>query len=180
MTLSNEQKRRLAERGYRWVQTIKRLNKAGEALEGDEASLKWSEAIDHLHMLSLALQHLDSCLKFLTESGETLAGAADFRAAWRAVSDLRDALEHEEEYIAGRGKRPRLFDQSWVANGYFEDHLLIWGSEGINSVSLMGRTYKLSPAIVAALDLEAHLLHLWNPPGRPAKSAADVSPSGEE
>jgi hypothetical protein len=176
LSLSDEQKRGLAERGYRWVQTIKRLNKAGEALEGDEASLKWSEAIDHLHMLSLALQHLDSCLKLLTEAGETLAGAADFRAAWHAVSDLRDALEHEEEYIAGRGKHPRLFDQSWVANGYLEDHLFIWGSEGIDSVDFMGRPYKLRPAIVAALNLDGPLLDLWDPPGRLTRAPADVTP----
>jgi hypothetical protein len=176
LSLSDEQKRGLAQRGYGWVQTIKRLNKAGKGLEGDDAAFKHRAAINDVHMLSLALQHLDSCLKFLTESGETLAGAADFRAAWHAVSDLRAALEHEEEYIAGRGKRPRLSDQSWVANGYFEDHLLIWGSEGIDWVGFMGREYRVRPAIAAALNLEAPLLDLYEPPGRLTKAPADVIP----
>jgi hypothetical protein len=176
LSLSDDQKRGLAQRGYGWVQTIKRLNKAGEGLEGDDAASKHRVVIDDLHMLSLALQHLDSCLKFLADSGETLAGAADFRAAWHAVSDLRDALEHEEEYVAGKGKKARLFSQSWVTNGYFEDHLLIWGNGGIDWVGFMGREYRVRPAIAAALNLEAPLLELCDPPGRLTKAPADVTP----
>jgi len=33
--LTEIQRRRLAQRGYRWVQTIRRLNTAGEAISGD-------------------------------------------------------------------------------------------------------------------------------------------------
>jgi hypothetical protein len=179
-TLSDEQKRRLAERGYGWVQTINRLNKAGKGLEGDDAASKYGAVINDVHMLSLALKHLDSCLRFLGESGETVAGAADFRAAWDAVSDMRDALEHEEEYVAGRGKFPRLFDQSWVENDYFEDHLLIWGNEGITSVSFMGRTYKVRRAIAAALNLELPLLDLWDPPGRRTKAPMSPLQRGDD
>jgi hypothetical protein len=158
------------------VQTIKRLEKAAKSLEGEDAAFKYRAAINDVHMLVLALQHLDSCLKFLADSGETLAGAADFRAAWRAVSALRDMLEHEEEYIAGRGKFPRRLNQSWVANGYFEDRLLIWGSEGMESVGFMGKPYRVRPAIAAALNLEAPLLQLCDPPGRLTKAPADVTP----
>jgi len=180
LSLSDDQKRGLAQRGHHWVQTIKRLNKAAKSLEGEDAAVKYRAVIDEVHMLSLALQHLDSCLRLLSESGEILTGAADFRTAWGAVSDLRDALEHEEEYIAGRGRFSRLFSQSWAENGYFEDHLLIWGSEGIDSVNFMGRPYRARSAIAAALNLEAPLLDLWNPPGRLAESAADLSPSAHE
>jgi hypothetical protein len=176
LSLSDEQTRGLAQRGHHWVQTIKRLEKAAKSLEGEDAAFKYRAAINDVHMLVLALKHLDSCLKFLADSRETLAGAAEFRAAWDAVSDLRDALEHEEEYIAGRGKRPQLFGQSWVANGYFEDHLLIWGNEGIDWVGFMGREYRVRRAIAAALNLEAPLLQLCDPPGRLTKAPADVTP----
>jgi len=180
LSLSDDQKRGLAQRGHHWVQTIKRLNKAAKSLEGEDAAVKYRVAINDVHMLVLALKHLDSCLKFLGESGETSAGAADFRVARKDVSHLRNALEHEEEYIAGKGKNRRLFTQSWVANGYFEDHLLIWGNEGIDWVGFMGRDYRVRRAIAAALNLEPPLLDLWNPPGRLAESAADVSPSTRE
>jgi hypothetical protein len=164
LDLSRVQKRELARRGYGWIQTIKRLNKAAEALEGEDAASKHGAVINDVHMLSLALKHLDSCLRHLSESGETIEGAAEFRAAWKAMSDLRDALEHEEEYIAGRGKRPCLFSRRWVANDYHEEHFLMWGNEGIESVSFMGRTYKVRPAIAAALNLEVPLLDFCDPP----------------
>jgi len=162
--LTDIQKRRLAERGYRWVQTIRRLNTAGEAISGDEAPEKYAETIDALHMLSLSLNHLDACVAVLDEARDVLAGARQFRTAWAAVSDLRHALEHEEEYIAGRGKFPRYVGNSWLAGEYFESHLFVWDSEGIESVGFLGRTYRVRPAIVAALALESPLLALWNPP----------------
>jgi hypothetical protein len=162
--LTDIQKRRLAERGYRWVQTIRRLNTVAEAISDDEAPEKHAETIDGLHMLSLALEHLDACVRVLDEAGEVLAGSGKFRTAWGAVSDLRDGLEHEEEYIAGRGRFARLFSPSWVADGYFESNLFIWGPEGIDAVGFMGQDYDVRPAIVTALDLEAPLLALWNPP----------------
>lgn len=65
-----------------------------------------------LHMLCLALGHLDRCLELLASSRlpqdfpHRLCRA--FRRAWRPLSDLRDILEHEEDYVAGRGKKPSL------------------------------------------------------------------------
>ena len=162
--LTDIQKRRLAERGYRWVRTIRRLNTAGDAISGDEAPEKYAETIDALHMLSLALQHLAACVGVLDGAGEVLAGSGEFRTAWAAVSELRHALEHEEEYIAGGGKYPWYVGDSWAADGCFESHLFIWGPEGIDSVGFMGRTYRVRPGIVAALALEIPLLALWNPP----------------
>jgi len=162
--LSNIQKRRLAQRGHRWVQTIKRINGTGNLLSGDEAAAKYAEAMDSLHLLALALEHLDSCIKILNEAGVQFEGDSAFRAAWETISKLRDAREHEEEYIAGPGRFPDNVGPNWAANGYFESATFIWGTDGIDSVSFMGKVYTLRPAITAALALEEALSALWNPP----------------
>jgi hypothetical protein len=162
--LSDLQKRRLAERGYTWIQTIKRLNKLGNAIWANDASQTYAVTLDALHLLSLALEHLDTCVEILNQADETLPGDAEFRDAWQSISALRHAREHEENYIAGRGRYPDRFDPGWVANGYFESNSLTWGEEGILSMSFMGKTYPVRTAIVAALELEAAIFALYDPP----------------
>jgi hypothetical protein len=151
------QQRRLAERAVRWVDTIRRLNESGvRHMSASPPSLP--EAEDSVHMLVLALQHLQSCVRLLTSAGVRIAGAREFRREERVVKPLRDLLEHEERYIVGRGRHPERVGQAWLEQGMFERYLLIWDDEGIQRVGFMGGTYFVRPAITAALELEAPLL----------------------
>jgi hypothetical protein len=123
--------------------------------------------MDQLHLLSLALEHIDNTLKFLPDS-VTLTGASEFRTAYShsegKPSDLRDALEHEEEYVAGGRKRPTLIGFGWPEAGYPDSKPFISDESGIIMVVFMGRSYLLRPAIQAALLLKEPFLQLWNPP----------------
>jgi len=75
-------------------------------------SIEWERYTRGLHMLCLALGHLDRCLELLASSplppDFPHPSCRAFRRAWRPLSDLRDVLEHEGDYIAGRGKKPSL------------------------------------------------------------------------
>jgi hypothetical protein len=161
--LTELQARRLAERGYRWITTIRRLNAAIAAVF-DDLEGSTAETIDNIHMLAVALQHLDTCVRLL-QRGRKLPGAREFRRQWASVSVLRDALEHEEEYVAGRGRnRDERVGEQWTSLQMFETHLMLWSEEGIESLGFMGRRYVIRPAIVAALDLEEAMFGIWNPP----------------
>lgn len=118
------QQRRLAERAFRWVQTVRRLNRSAEA--GDSA-----EAIDSVHMLAVALRHLDRCV-LLLQRAVPVEGGRTFRRSWRSVSELRDVLEHEEEYVAGAAKIGR---RAWVRIGWTGKCSRVTSSFGTNTAS---------------------------------------------
>ena len=75
-------------------------------------SIEWERYTRGLHMLCLALGHLDRCLELLASSRVPPdfphRSCREFRRAWRPLSDLRDVLEHEEDYVAGGGRKPSL------------------------------------------------------------------------
>jgi hypothetical protein len=141
------------------VNTIRRINQGAEDLFA-EVETHSAETTDSIHMLVLALQHLENCIRFLG-----LPEGREFRRAWRRVGVLRNALEHEEEYVAGGGRnRDDVVGRAWLNRGMFESHFLTWDERGIQTIGFMGRNYSVQAAIVAALELEPRLLELWDPP----------------
>jgi hypothetical protein len=76
------------------------------------------------------------------------ASARAFKRQWARCATLRNVLEHEEEYIAGRGeKRQERVDPAWVGYGTG----FSGSTQGITSVTALGRNYDVRPAIDAAL-----------------------------
>ena len=158
--VSSEQKRALADRGYRWVQTIRRLHSDRPEIRGSElASILLR---DDVHMLVLALQHLDKCVSALRRAGAPLPRSKEFSAAWAGISDVRNAFEHEELFILKRGRgdsQERVVAPAWWDEGLLDVATTV-DDEGLNEVLFMGRRYEIRPAIQAALELDEPLLAL--------------------
>jgi hypothetical protein len=148
----------LVGRALDWIRIIAKLNRVPPADENHD-----SPPFHDMHMLVLALDHLDECLRWL-ETAQPGPGRAErdaFRAVWAPNTGLRDALEHEEEYLAGYGKRAELDGQpidaktvgTWSMSFAFTD-------AGYLGATVLGIQYDLRPAIERALSL-APLLHEW-------------------
>ena len=128
-----------------------------------------------LHMLCLALNHLDRCLELLAASRlpkdfpHRLCRA--FRKAWRPVRDLRDVLEHQEDYIAGRGKQPSLVMREvhgWInirgVQVPTRPHQEIRDAAGLLAgIRVQGRHYDLTAVLQRAEDLASALGHFVFP-----------------
>ncbi len=161
----------IAKRAHRWVMTIKRLNAATRA-DGDldrRLGETYYEFKDSLHLLMLALEHLDQCLAHLTfGDGElprlkTLSRQAwakrvypRNRKNWFPLSSVRDVLEHEVEYVVGPGKFPGRVEESWREDGYREGTVL-YDRDGVVSIVVLGVTYGVRDAVAAALELQQPL-----------------------
>ena len=140
------------------MQTIRRLH-ARPSIEAGTELVSVLER-DDVHMLILALQHLYECVSVLVRSGEPLLGGKDYQATWDRIRDLRDAFEHEEDYIAGRGKYPeRMVSASWIESD-LPDIAQVVDDDGLKEVHFFGRPYEIGPAIMAALNLDEVLLQL--------------------
>jgi hypothetical protein len=123
------------------------------------AKLVYMTVVD-VHLLTLALEHVFQCLGHLTASlSPDAAVAADrFRAAWGSVRDVRNALEHEEEYVAGGGQRPKLVDPVWVPPTMGASRQLRTSDAGLDAVSVLGKWYQVGESISAAHALRPLLL----------------------
>jgi len=139
-----------------WTRIIRTLN-ANAANELDTT-------LTNAHFLVLALDHLDESLRWLENTRWVSARPErdEFRAAWAPQAELRNAFEHEEEYLAGYGKRRNeLLDEesliepdgSWSAG-------LALGPAGILGVAFLGKAYSVALSIRKALALEP-LLAAW-------------------
>lgn len=134
----------------------------------------WERHRAGVHVAVLAMEHLATCLKLLRSSwpGELARAEADrFLRAWKGTSQLRDVLEHEEEYLLGRGK-----EQAQRVNDARRGTILLRGvrvpmyaihetpdSGGrLTGMSVLGVTYDLTAPLDAAEALVAPLLaYLW-------------------
>lgn len=158
--VSNAQKRALADRGYRWVQTIRRLQTERPEAAGTELASILPR--DDVHMLMLALQHLCKCVSVLRRAGSPLPGAKELLAAWAGIKDVRNAFEHEEDFILKKGRgdsQERVVASMWWEQGLL-DVATTTDDDGLKDVLFMGRRYEIRPAIQAALELDEPLLAL--------------------
>ena len=128
-------------------------------------AVEWERYTRGLHMLCLALKHLDRCLELLkSEWPDDFPAhqAKKFRAAWKPLKNLRDVLEHEEDYDAGIGKKPSLIDPSthgWVnirgVQVPARPHQASHDPNGlVVGYRVQGRYYDLSQVLTIAEDLE--------------------------
>ena len=126
--------------------------------------VEWERYTRGLHMLCLALKHLDRCLELLADKwprGFPEQKAKEFRRAWKPLQDLRDVLEHEEDYIAGVGKKPSLVApdvHGWVnirgVRVPARPHKESRNAKGlVVGYQVQGRYYDLSRVLQLAEDL---------------------------
>jgi len=115
---------------------------------------------DDVHILMLALQHLCKCVSILRRSGALLPGAKELLAAWKPIKDVRNAFEHEEDFILKKGlNQERIVDPVWWEQGLLDVAPTI-DDEGLKEVLFMGRRYEIRPVLLAALELDEPLLAL--------------------
>ena len=115
-----------------------------------------------IHTLVLALFHIDTSLRFVLDGlrGSLAALARGYCEQFLLIKDLRDALEHEEEYLAGKGWKPtRLIPEGTI------DHLeagigrhTATGPEGLMVVEVLGAKYYPRACIDLGLSLRSPLL----------------------
>jgi len=142
------------------VQTIRRSHTARPEVQGTEFASILPR--DDIHMLMLALQHLYKCVSALRRAGAPLTGFKELKAAWAGIKDVRNAFEHEEEFILKRGlggSQERVVAPTWWDQGLW-DVATTSDDEGLKEVLFMGRRYEIRPAILAALELDEQLLAL--------------------
>ena len=157
VTLTLGQRSILLQRATRWCRV------ALEARERHEPRIRAGDVQKETNLLAIALEHLDICLGLL-EPGlapELHRRAGAYRCAWNAVSRLRDALEHEEEYLAGRGTFPDLLGALGDWPYGVEGNVGSWSYEGgvLVGVSALGKDYPLTDVLTAAAALKDALEH---------------------
>lgn len=89
-----------------------------------------------------------------------MPGAKELLAAWKPIKDVRNAFEHEEDFILKKGlNQERIVDPVWWEQGLLDVAPTI-DDEGLKEVLFMGRRYEIRPAVLAALELDEGLLAL--------------------
>lgn len=127
-------------------------------LFGLDGNILWTRlgmlTISDVHFMTLALEHAYSGAKFVlpTLSPEATTSANRFVRAWGAVRDVRNALEHEEEYLAGAGKR-NLNDAAWTPPAVGVSRHITLNDNGVARIQALGRWYDVAEAVAAAVDL---------------------------
>lgn len=128
----------------------------------DDKTVTFIEA----HMLVLALTHLEGCLKEIRGMSKPLDEAAEaFLQAMRdgGIRDARNLLEHEEQYLVGRGKIPALVGpgNSWpVTPDEASWSTGLMGSDRLETVTILGKTATLGPALDCIPEIHS-ALQVW-------------------
>jgi hypothetical protein len=175
-TLTCEAQLSLAHAAWTWAESAVLLRRPRSTTndEWDFSQLVIIQTVDAveferyrrgLHMLCLALQHLDRCLELLISSRLPADFPGDrarrFRRTWRTLQDLRDVLEHEEEYLAGRGRNPALVvkdTHGWInirgVQVATRPHQETRNAEGLLvGYRVQGRDYDLSEVLRCTAEL---------------------------
>ncbi len=144
----------LVGRALGWLAVIGQLNR----VPAEPAS----PAFHDVHMLVLALDHFDQCLRWLEASHGTVAREERdaYRGVWAQSADLRDALEHEEEYLAGFGRRRAELlgvPAEAAARGDTWSISFAYGDDGIQAVTVLSKQYAIGDAIDRAQALKPAL-----------------------
>ena len=173
--LTIEQQLTLSHSAWRWAAAVTLLRRPRSTLldKVDYSQLviihevnfvEWERYTRGLHMLCLALKHLDRCLELLETAWPNTfpwQQAKNFRAEWKPLRDLRDVLEHEEDYDAGFGRKPLLIDpdnHGWAnirgVQVSARPHQASYDSNGlVVGYRVQGRYYDLSRVLAIAEDL---------------------------
>lgn len=145
-----------------------------------------------VHELALALQQLACCLHFIEQLDAPPAirkAATAFKMAWAdtpvlardrdgtplavegdpTLRELRNVLEHEADYIAGKGHIPGLVSSNWKGNGPG----VITGMAGVEVFWIFGVSYDLSNVIAAALACKVALELAVGTPATPLPLASE-------
>lgn len=116
--------------------------------------MMYSSGILEVHVLVLALEHTYQACKWLVPalSDEGRQAAKRFRRAWKDVRHVRHALEHEEEYLAGRGENP----EKYVGEGWEPAPLItrqVYAIGGEVGIELLGKRWEIGESIEACIAL---------------------------
>lgn len=116
------------------------------------------DAFKSAHLLALSLRHLHECLKWIDEAVQPIAEwPEDVVVAWRGFEaayenedckHLRDAIEHEAEYIAGKGRLPDRIEGPSDQKGIG----FSWGDRLVR-IQMRGRFYSLEEPLERAFQL---------------------------
>jgi hypothetical protein len=126
---------------------------------GIDGNIFWSQVrmmtVLDVHVMTLALDHAYHGVLHLlpTLSREANTTANRFVHAWKAVRDVRNGLEHEEEYLAGAGQRQNLVDAAWTPPAVGVSRHTTLNDNGVARISALGRWYDVAEAVAAAVDL---------------------------
>jgi len=132
-------------------------------LFGPDGNIFWSElrmmTVLDVHVMTLALEHTYQGVIHLLPalSGETKSAAERFGDAWKRVRDVRNGLEHEEEYLARQGQRPGLVDAAWTPPAVGVARHTQTNGTGLTAICALGRWYHVADSIAAARTLRVHL-----------------------
>jgi hypothetical protein len=113
-----------------------------------------------VHLVTLALEHAyQAVIKVKADLSPDCHDSANrFERAWASVSDVRDLLEHEEEYLVGKGRFPQKADPNWMPPAMGMSRPLQLTDSGIAAIQVLGKWYDVRETIAAALALKAILL----------------------
>lgn len=126
---------------------------------GTDGNILWSRVrmmtVLDVHVMTLALDHAYHGVLHLlpTLSPEANTSANRFVQAWKAVRDVRNGLEHEEEYLAGAGLRENLADVAWTPPAVGVSRHTTLNDSGVAGISALGRWYDVAEAVAAAVAL---------------------------
>ena len=99
--------------------------------------------------LLIQLRQTSAWEKNLARNGNALIAAVETDD----IKDLRDVLEHFEDYVIGKGSKPSLVQDDRVPATSMAWH----GDGSVRAIWLFGREYDLQPALTAAAELLAVL-----------------------
>lgn len=144
-------------------------------LRGHYAWLAWHSVVSltifDAHFVTLALEHCSNTLRHLREGldptteAEAIASIDEYLRLWRDVRDVRNAFEHEEEYLAGEGQKPALPNPDWDGGARVgRSQHMTYNENGLQTVDALGRTYHLGLVIDACLHrVTPHLRDIMTP-----------------
>jgi hypothetical protein len=115
--------------------------------------------VTDVHVLAVALEHVyQACLHIETWGEPDAAAVADrFMTAWSRVRDLRNGLEHEEEYLADKGRYPSKVAPDWKPPTVGVARWCEYDTTGFVAVYSLGNRYEVKDSIAAALAVRPHL-----------------------
>jgi hypothetical protein len=149
----------LVRRALFWIGTLEGLAKVG--LEDGRLNL-----IARAHFATLALEHLGTCCELLTSHApdELAELMRKFVKDWE---ELRNVLEHEEEYILGGGRQRKLFDPEEIERPPTRG--AAGGTNtGLMNLEIYGRVLDFAPHVSRANAMKQSLLEWLNTFSDPA------------
>ncbi|MEZ4481965.1 MAG: hypothetical protein R3B97_12585 [Dehalococcoidia bacterium] len=111
---------------------------------------------DDLHLLGVALGHLARIAELLEPTVDTATALLlrRFRDAWYPIRQLRNFLEHEEDYIAGVGRNRTLIGpRALQATIGYSRWTAGTRRQGLRTVEVLGHEFDVSESVGLAREL---------------------------